>query len=520
LHFIPKKVTFVKNKLQPKKKIIIIGAGLAGMSTGCYLQMNGFETEIFEMHKQSGGLCTSWKRSDYLIDGCIHFMTGTSSGESTFRFWNDLIDMGKVDFVYQETHSVAEDETGNRIYFYSNVQQLENELLEKAPEDRKMILLLTKGIKKLLNIKLPVGKPPELMNMKDGITAGFQMIPYLRSLIKYVKISNGEFSAKLKNPLLKTAFEQAFIKEQPLLYTIMPFVWRHRKEMGYPKGGSVFIASQIEKRYKDLGGKINFNSKVGKITTENNRVTGIVLENGTKINADIVISAADGRSTIYNLLDGKYKDNKTTERYESDIFETIDKTFYIALGINKDFAAVPHKLYFPLKKSIHVDSLTDLTHIEITHYCDDQNAAPAGKSLITMMPDAKDWEYWYDLRKADKAKYDSEKQRIASEIIEALDERFGEIKKNVEMIDIATPASYIRYTGNWTGGQISWKATRKIFGKPTAWQIKNFTDFYMVGQWAAASGGLNNVVMMGNHLTQIICKKENVKFQSFSAQRL
>jgi len=40
------------------EKVVIIGAGVAGLSTG-YLQMNDYETEIFEMHGLPGGLCTS-----------------------------------------------------------------------------------------------------------------------------------------------------------------------------------------------------------------------------------------------------------------------------------------------------------------------------------------------------------------------------------------------------------------------------------------------------------------------------
>ena len=67
--------------MKKKKKIIIIGAGLAGMSAGSYLQMNGFQTEIFESYSMSGGLCASWKRKDFNIDGCIHFMEGTAVDE-------------------------------------------------------------------------------------------------------------------------------------------------------------------------------------------------------------------------------------------------------------------------------------------------------------------------------------------------------------------------------------------------------------------------------------------------------
>lgn len=47
------------------RSVIIIGAGIAGLSAGCYGQMNGYNTKIFEMHSIPGGLCTSWKRKSY-----------------------------------------------------------------------------------------------------------------------------------------------------------------------------------------------------------------------------------------------------------------------------------------------------------------------------------------------------------------------------------------------------------------------------------------------------------------------
>ena len=65
-----------------EESIIIIGAGLAALSTGCYAQMNGYKTRIFELHNIPGGLCTSWKRKGYTLDGCIHWLIGSRSGAS------------------------------------------------------------------------------------------------------------------------------------------------------------------------------------------------------------------------------------------------------------------------------------------------------------------------------------------------------------------------------------------------------------------------------------------------------
>ncbi len=495
----------------PPKKVIIIGAGLSGLSAASYLQMNGFNTEIFEMHSSPGGLCTSWKRKDYMIDGCIHFMIGSTESESTYPFWNGLIDMKKLDFVYSDQHcSVINGD--NTINFYSDVDKLEQELLQKAPEDKKQIQWLIKGIRKFLKIKFPVEKPVEVMNLMDKLKAGIMILPFSIKMINALKISNKQFAGKLKNPYLRKAFKMIFVGELHLFSTMLIFVWRHNRQMGYPIGGAVKISTLMESNYLKLGGKITYNAKVSEIITENNRAKGIVLEDGQIHAADIVVSAADGRSTVYDLLHGKFRDKHIIERYEGSLFETIDKTLYVSIGVNKDFSKEDHKIYFFLKKPIRIDPKTILDYLDLTHYCYDPTAAPQGKTLFTLMPEALDWEYWKALRDNDIAEYNKQKERIASSIIEALDEHYGDIKKNVEMFDVATPATYIRYTGNWTGGQISWKAKKEITGKSSTWKIKGLENFYMTGQWTGVSGGLNHVVMMGNHVAQIICKDEKMTF--------
>ena len=73
-------ITFVLGKkgFAIMKSVAIIGAGIGGLATGCYLQMNGYDTQIFEMHDKPGGLCTAWERKGYTIDGCIQWLIGSS----------------------------------------------------------------------------------------------------------------------------------------------------------------------------------------------------------------------------------------------------------------------------------------------------------------------------------------------------------------------------------------------------------------------------------------------------------
>ena len=83
-----------------EKSIIIAGAGIAGLSAGCYGQMNGYRTQIFESHDKPGGLCTSWKRQGYTIDGCLHWLVGSSPGSAFHRIWRAFTNF-KISIIYE-----------------------------------------------------------------------------------------------------------------------------------------------------------------------------------------------------------------------------------------------------------------------------------------------------------------------------------------------------------------------------------------------------------------------------------
>src|SRR4030043_1101950 len=149
------------------KKVDIIGAGIAGLSAGCYLQMNGYDTEIFELHDKPGGLCTSWKRGDYTIDGCIHWLVGSGPNDVFYNLWNELIEMKSIRCVDHEEYIRVEDGDGNFISVYTNIDRLELELLEKAPEDKALIKEFINAVRQFSRLNLPIEKAPETYNLWD-----------------------------------------------------------------------------------------------------------------------------------------------------------------------------------------------------------------------------------------------------------------------------------------------------------------------------------------------------------------
>jgi phytoene dehydrogenase-like protein len=88
------------------KKIAIIGGGIAGLSTGCYAQMNGFQSEIYEMHSLPGGVCTSWKRGDFLFDHCLHWVLGSNTNTNLYPIFKELGISDNIQFHYPEIFRV------------------------------------------------------------------------------------------------------------------------------------------------------------------------------------------------------------------------------------------------------------------------------------------------------------------------------------------------------------------------------------------------------------------------------
>ena len=146
-----------------EKSIIIIGAGIAGLSAGCYGQMNGYQTQIFEMHDKPGGVCTAWERKGYTIDGCLHWVFGSNPNSSFYHIWEELGAVQDRQFINFEEYRRVEDKDGKTWIIYSDLDRLEKHMKELAPEDAKVIHEFIGGARAMSRLKWNMDKAPELI---------------------------------------------------------------------------------------------------------------------------------------------------------------------------------------------------------------------------------------------------------------------------------------------------------------------------------------------------------------------
>jgi len=495
-----------------EKSILIIGAGIAGLSAGCYGRMNGFPVHIVEMHSLPGGLCTSWKRHGFTINGCIHWLVGSSAASNFHQIWQELGALQDREFLYPEEYARFEDPDGRTFIAYSNVDRLERHMKELAPEDMQVIDEFIRTVRGCTRFQPPVGKAPELFGLFDFLKLIVTKFPLLCMLWKWNKVSLTQYGKRFKNPLLREAFAQMFVPEFPMSFLLMTFAWLHNKAAGYPVGGSLAFARAIEQRFLSLGGTLQYKTRIIKILTDNGNATGALLEDGTELRADYVISAADGRTTIFDMLEGKYLDAAIQQYYATLI--PFPPLVYIALGVNRAFNELPHSaggISLALQNPIKLGE-QEVKNLSMKIYNFDPTLAPAGKTVITVMFHS-DYDYWKKLAE-DHDQYLVEKTRILNSIIALLDKRFPGIAAQVEMRDVATPLTFERYTGNWKGSFEGWQVTPDTWsiGKLMPKTLPGLENFYMAGHWVEPGGGVPPAAMSGRNVIQIICKKENKPF--------
>jgi phytoene dehydrogenase-like protein len=500
----------VKEK-QMAKSISIIGAGIAGLAAGCYGQMNGYETQIFEMHDQPGGVCTAWQRKDYTIDACLHWLVGSNKKSNFYPIWEELGAVQNRQFVNFEEFRRVEDNDGKSFIIYADLDRLEKHMLELAPEDKAIIKSFIGGARNLTKFKWSVDKAPELENPIDKFKLMLGMCPCLGTFMKWRKVSTAELATWFKNPFLHRAFHEAFAGDMDDFSAFamqMTLAWQHIKEAGYPIGGSLPFAQSIEKRYLQLGGKINYKKAVNKIIVENGQAVGIQLTDGTEHRSDIIISAADGHSTIFNMLEGKFLDEKIKGYY--DKLPLFPPLVHVALGVNRDFSGSPHHISYILDKPMSIGNHLHKS-IGFTIYNYDPTLAKPGKTLLISTFNS-DYDYWNNLKQENPKQYDAEKEKIADQLVAFLDTRFPGLAKQVEMRDVATPLTWERYSGNWRGSYEGWLITIKTFMMRMGKELPGLSNFYMVGQWVEPGGGVPTAALSGRNVMQIICQRDKKKF--------
>lgn len=494
-----------------RRKIVVIGGGIAGLSAAVYGLKCGYDVEVLEMHDMAGGLAMSWKRGGYTFETCLHWLVGSNPQGEFHELWREVFDVEKLRIVDYDEFVRIETNHGGRLHIYSNLDKLEAEMLQHAPQDAAEIHEFTHTVRTLRKFRLLDPSGGLVENWKNLL----RDLPVFPVLGKLGKISGEEYGSSFSDPLLQQFFSSGDAGKMSAIVMPLTMAWMSAGNAGYCIGGAQAIIRLIEEKIASLGGRVRCGARVSRILAERNAAgrddaIGVELESGETVRADWVISAADGHATIFDMLGGRYVDQATRKLYAER--RRFASYLQVSLGVAMDLSAMPPMTARILDEPLRIDPETELPSVSFRFFHFDPTFAPPGKTAVTCLIPTRNDRFWRELRRSDPVEYHARKHRVAEMIIHALAQQVPGVAEAIEVVDVSTPATVVRYTGNWQGSMEGWLLEPGSGFRALPNTLPGLEHFYMVGQWVMPGGGLPSGPMTAKPAVKAICKADQVPF--------
>lgn len=484
------------------KKVTVLGAGIAGLSTASFLAKAGYDVTILEKNETIGG-----RARQFEVDGFVFDM-----GPSWYwmpdvfeRFYNqfgyttaDFYDLKRLDPSYR---IFWEDETDTDVPASEEKLFAWFEQMEPGSSENLKRFLKDAAYKYDVGMKDLVFKPGlSLLEFADPrVIKGLFKMHLLSSFSTYIRkyFKNEKILSLLEFPVL---FLGATPEETPALYSLMNYAdislgtW-------YPMGGMYKFVEAFEKIAKEQGVKIHTNQEVVRFEYNGNRISKAITATD-EWESDIFISGADYHHTDQKLLNGNA--NYTKKYWEKRTMAPSSLLFY--LGVNKKIDHLEHhNLFFDEPFSKHAEEIykdPKWPSAPLFYTCvpskTDPHVAPEGSEniflLVPIAPDLTDTEetrdHYFNLL------MDRLEKRTGCNIREHI-----VYKKSYCISDFKN--DYHAYKGNAYGLANTLKQTAIL--KPTL-KNKKLKNMYYTGQLTVPGPGVPPSIISGEVVAKEIMK--------------
>lgn len=489
-------------------KVVIIGAGISGLSAGIYAQMNGFKSEIYEQNAIAGGHCSYWKRKDYTFNGSISYLSGVKENEVLHKVWQEVGAFNKKDIYFQDVLVTVESK-GVTLKWYRDFDKLKIHLTEISRIDKERIEELIDSMEGMATFKIPAKKSMDMMNPIDWINQIIEMGGALKISNKYRKMTVEEYANTFNSELIKSAllsFAPKDFQATAILSVISNLI---NDYSGKIYGGSEKLVTNLVKRYEDLGGNIYYHKSVNKILIDGNKAKGIRLNNGKTVESDYVISACDPHVTFIKLLPEDYM-NKDYKKILANIDDVAPHSIVqVYFGIKENMSKYPSSY---IKETTPYEDVNGevVKEIAVEHFCKDHLiTGQIEKSVLKIAVPTKSYDQW---KKMSKSEYETTKKEIEILYTKKLIEVFPEIKGKIEVVNVTTPVTMEKYCSSFQGAYMGLELSPRLKKQYLTNKVKKVKNIFLANQWTMLSGGLPVACLSGKFAVQRICKQQKNEF--------
>ena len=487
--------------------VVVIGAGLGGLSAAAYLSRKGKRVLLLERHNVPGGYATSFVRGRYEFETALHELSGVGRSEQANSLMDYLDELGVADqmeFVqvpdiyrsvfpdfdlvlphgreaYESTLCEQFPHEADNIHRFLNIVfelQEETSELEKAFENNDLGLL-------------------KLMSAPVRFPRAFRYLPATWGQV---------LDREVKDPMARAVLSQywGFFGLPPsqvsFLYFALALATYVRDGAWYPKGRSQALANAFLKAIERWGGETRMSCGVRRILVRGGRVHGVVTDGEEQIDTKQVICNADPVVTCRDLIGLEEVPRSYLKRLGRSRIGGSSLNVYLGVAASpEEIGAVNHEVFINDDYDIesHHANMRELAPpkmMAMTCY----NAvvpeiSPPGTSLIVLTTLVYG-EPWLSVRPQD---YLELKTRIGDGMIERAERVLPGLRELAEVAEVSTPLTNLRYAGNTAGAiygfdQYPWDSTVFRLGHRGAVE-----GLYQAGAWTQPGGGFQPAMMSG-----------------------
>ncbi len=496
------RIQALASAIEPKSDypVVVIGAGIGGLTVAAHLARNGFPVTVIEQHDTAGGYATSFDRAggEFVFEVSPHYTVGVAQSleECGIKEKVELIALPEFLRVVNPDYDL--------IFPQQNPKEIISILSGKFPQDAEgirglmgQLMSLLQELRKPIDPKTISSTHPVMWSMSNQTAAQF--------VDKY-----------LQDPKLKaifTAFGPGLglpLSRLPALAyggaTASYIVLGKVKIKGPPKDLNDTFVDVIQKH----GGRIILNTEVEGILTKEGTVVGVKTAGGNTYTAKAVVSNASAPTTFEKMIStGVVPDNYMTKlrTYRPSV-----SSIKVWLGLKQEIRGKIKGYQISISDSYDPEAnyrasvAADVSKAPFAVFVYD-NVYPGyskpGKSSVSllMLSGYEPWkQFEADYFAGRKEAYRKQKNRITQILIDRAEAKvIPGLKSMIEVVDAATPLTNVRYTKNPEGAIVGYESSMSHFGRT---RIKNRTPIkglYLAGHWGDPGGGFVTVMRSGQN---------------------
>jgi all-trans-retinol 13,14-reductase len=492
---------------------VIVGSGLGGLGCAAAFARQGFKALVLEQHDKPGGYATAFRRpGGFVFDVSLHSTTVGERG-GVHNLIPGFPEIQDVEFVpHPHLYRAIFPDYDLRVE-QKNLPAYIQTLAHHFPEEKAGIQALFDDMSGLaadvMKFSQAGGKPDMRRFSAD--------FPHL--FANYNKTWGQMMDAHIQDSKLKAVVSALWgyyglpPSKLASIYYALPTILYMNEGGYYPRGRSQTISDAMVRFIEAHGGKVLLGTRVEKILTKDGAAYGVMTADKREYKGRVVVSNANAWDTFHGMLEPT-ADLANLNDYlaRMDRFTPSLSSFIVFLGLKRDLVGKANLGDTEVFSETGYDpeaGYRRLLEADMTNpgfgamFYDNlyKGYSPAGKNTLTLVT-LQGFDHWKKYEKdywaGRKDAYRAEKERMANVLIRQAEEvLLPGLSKAIEVKEIATPLTNVRYTGNYRGAIYGWDQTLDNSNPRRLPHVTPVRNLYLSGAWTSPGGGYGAVLASG-----------------------